>query len=119
MGEFLSSPSISFYNNINREIMTKATKTWKIGEYMQGGVLTIEINGDRIDVIGKEWDFSKGSNKSSDQSGAKEFTRKTFQTNNSEFEILDFLCDLSTSYYADEVMSWIKTKVEFKGGFDW
>jgi hypothetical protein len=118
LGEFLSSPSIYFYTNINRETMAKATKTWKIGEYMQGGVLTIEINGDRIDVVGKEWNFSKGSNKSSDQSGAKEFTRKTFTTN-SEFEILDFLEDLSTSYYADEVMKWIKTKVEFKGEFNW
>jgi len=85
---------------------------------MQGGVLTIEINGDRIDVVGKEWDFSKGSSKSSDQSGAKEFTRKTFTTN-SEFEILDFLEDLTTHYYASEVVKWIKTKVKLESEFDW
>lgn len=99
--------------------MAKATKTWKIGERMQGGVLTVEINGSRIDVIGKEWDNSKGYSKSSDQSGAKEFTRKTFLANNSERQIIDFLEDLSTYYHADEVMKWIKTKVQFKESYGW
>jgi hypothetical protein len=52
-----------------------ATKTFKIGEYAKGGIITVEITGKVIVVIGKEWDFSTGSRRSSDQSNAKEFTR--------------------------------------------
>ena len=95
--------------------MATKTKTWKIGEYAQGGVITVEINGKIISVIGKEWDFSTGSRRSSDQSNAKEFTRGIADATdeNGYHKIIDFLCDLSTSYYADKIMKWIKTKVTF------
>ena len=53
-----------------------ATKTWKIGEYCKGGIITIKTTATKIIVIGKDWDFSKGSNRGSDQSGAEEWTRK-------------------------------------------
>jgi hypothetical protein len=91
------------------------TKTWKIGEYAKGGIVTVEIKGKSIAVIGKEWDFSKGSRRSSDQSQAKEFDRETHSVEDSEAErkVLDFLCDLTTSYYAEEILKWIKTKIEF------
>lgn len=59
--------------------MAKKTKTWKIGEYAKGGVITVEIQGNIISIIGKEWDFSKGTKKGSDQSNAKEFTRGTVE----------------------------------------
>ena len=74
-----------------------------------------------IAIIGKEWDYSKGSNKNSDQSQAEEFTRGTITTDDSQAErkMLDFLCDLTTSYYADEVMKWIKSKVEIKTNPFW
>lgn len=93
--------------------MAKATKTWKLGEVAQGGVITVEVKDKQIIVIGKEWDFSKGSRKSSDQSQAKEFTRKTFNADaaNVQYELADFLCDLTTSYWADEITKWIETKV--------
>jgi hypothetical protein len=101
--------------------MGKATKTWKIGESMQGGVLTVEINGDKIDIIAKQWDFSKGSNKSSDQSKAKEFDRETYNAtdNNVERQMMDFLEDLTTHYYASEVVSWIKSKVTLEVNSGW
>ena len=54
-----------------------ATKTFKIGEYCKGGIITVEIKGKVISVIGKEWDYSKGSRKSSNQSNAKEWCRGT------------------------------------------
>ena len=85
-------------------------KTWKIGEYCRGGIITIEIKGKQIDVIGKEWDHSAGDKRSSDQSKAKEWTRLTVQSNEyGAYDKLDeFLNDLTSSYYADEVMSFIK-----------
>ena len=93
-----------------------ATKTFKIGEYCKGGVITVETTATTVKVIGKEWDMSKGTNKGSDQSKAKEFTRLEKNVNDSgaERSIDDFLCDLTTSYYAGQVMDWIKTKISFK-----
>lgn len=92
-----------------------ATKTFKIGEYAKGGVITVETTPNHVTVIGKDWDMSKGTKKSSDQSNAKEFCRKqvsiAHSTDNSERELSDYLCDLTTSYYADQIMDWIKTKV--------
>ena len=95
--------------------MAKATKTWKLGEVCQGGVITVEINGNVINVIGKEWDFTAGSRKSSNQSNAKEFTRNTIFLRDSQAYIkcLEFLEDLTTIHYASEIMNWIDTKVKF------
>jgi hypothetical protein len=89
------------------------TKTWKIGEYCQGGIITVEIHGKIIYVIGKEWDFSKGSRRSSDQSGAKEFTRGTILSTDSNAEYITekFLTELSTSYWAGVILKWINSKI--------
>lgn len=94
-----------------------ATKTWKIGEYMKGGVLTVETKGKKITIIGKDWDTSVGYNKGSNQSNAKEFTRTQInaEESNAEREIMDFLEDLTTHYYASEVCDWIKSKVTLQG----
>jgi len=99
--------------------MAKATKTWKLGEVAQGGVITAEVNGKLITIIGKEWDFSKGSRKSSDQSNAKEFTRGTVLSNeqDAEWKLFNYLSDLSTSYYADEIIKWVKSKVKIEPEF--
>lgn len=95
--------------------MAKATKTWKIGEYCKGGIISVEIVGKVIRIIGKEWDTSAGYKKSSNQSKAKEWTRGTTDINHPDAYRLcsDFLNDLTTSYYADEVMKWIESKVKF------
>ena len=99
--------------------MAKATKTFKIGEYAKGGVITAEVNGKVITVIGKEWDTSTGYKKSSNQSNATEFTRGTVLANeqDAEWKLSNFLCDLTTSYYADEVVKWIKSKVKIEQEF--
>jgi hypothetical protein len=96
-----------------------ATKTFKIGEYCRGGVITIETTKTQVKVIAKEWDTSKGYNKGSDQSGAKEWNRLEISLSDSDAErkVDDFLQDLTTSYYAGEVLDWIKTKVTFKNNW--
>jgi hypothetical protein len=45
--------------------MAKKTKTWKIGERCKGGIITVEISGNQVDVIAKDWDTSAGWNKGS------------------------------------------------------
>ena len=96
-----------------------ATKTFKIGEYCRGGIITIETTKTQVRVIAKEWDTSKGYNKGSDQSGAKEWNRLEISLSDSgaERKVDDFLQDLTTSYYAGEVLDWIKTKVTFKNNW--
>jgi len=93
----------------------KFKKTWKIGEYAKGGVISVEINGKVITIIGKEWDSSQGYKKSSNQSNAKEFTRDTFHSSydsDAERKMFFFLTDLTTAYYADNIIKWIKTKIQ-------
>jgi hypothetical protein len=92
-----------------------ATKTWKIGEYCKGGIITIETTKTQVKVIAKEWDTSKGYSKSSDQSKAKEWDRLEIGLSeyDAEYKIDFFLFELTTSYYAGQILEWIKTKVEF------
>jgi len=99
----------------NKKETNMATKTFKIGEYCKGGVITVEATAKKVTIIAKDWDFSKGSRRSSDQSNAKEWNRLEVSTNSSDAERqLDwFLFDLTTSYYAGQVMDWIKTKTKF------
>jgi len=99
--------------------MAKATKTWKLGEVAQGGVITAEVNGKLITIIGKEWDTSTGYKKSSNQKNAKEFTRGTVLANeqDAEWKLFNFLCNLTTSYYADEIIKWVKSKVKIEPEF--
>ena len=90
-----------------------ATKTWKIGEYCAGGIITVEITGKIIQIHQKEWDFSKGSNRSSDQSKAEILFTGTVEATDhlAYLKIHDFLNNITTSYWADEVIKWIKSKV--------
>lgn len=98
-----------------------ATKTWKLGELSKGGVITVEVTAKKVSVIAKEWDYSKGFSKGSDQSKAKEWNRLEVSTTDSDArsKIDWFLFDVTTSYYADEVMKWIESKVSFKREFEW
>jgi hypothetical protein len=89
-----------------------AEKTWKIGESAKGGVITARATKTQFTIIGKEWDFSKGSGRGSNQSNAKPFTQRTFGlTAEDERNAEMFLNNLTTSYYTDQIMDWIKTKV--------
>jgi hypothetical protein len=92
-----------------------ATKTFKIGEYCVGGIITAEVSKTKITIINKDWDFSTGSRKSSDQSNAKELQRSSFDVNKSsydEYAVERYLNVLTSSYYAGEVIKWINTKLK-------
>lgn len=92
-----------------------ATITYKIGEYCKGGIITVETTKTEVSVIAKEWDYSQGTRRGSNQKNAKEFDRKTVKLNeeNAERTLMFFLYDLTTSYYTDMVMEWINRKVTF------
>lgn len=95
------------------------TKTWKLGEICKGGIITVEIRGKKIIVIGKEWDYAKGSNKGSNQSNAKEWTRLEVQSesSNANRELSDFLHDLTHSWAVDEIMKYIESQVKLPSMF--
>ena len=93
--------------------MGTRTKTWKIGEYCKGGVITVEVDdADGVCVIGKEWDFSTGSRKGSCQKNAKPFCSQYFTTTGSGWQwgVEAYLSDLTACYYSDIIMDWIKSK---------
>lgn len=95
-------------------------KTFKIGEYCKGGIITVETKGNEVAIIGKDWDFSAGSNRGSNQSNAKEWTRLEVNVENDCFrEVSEFLNDLTTHYYAEQVMEWIEEKTDFKKRLFW
>lgn len=96
-----------------------ATKTWKLGEICRGGVITVTTTKNTVLVQAKEWDTSKGFSKGSDQSKAKEWNRLEVSLSDTDAERKAdwFLFDLTTTYWAGEIMDWIKTKVKFKSEF--
>lgn len=97
------------------------TKTWKLGEICQGGVVTVEVTGQKIAIIGKEWDYSTGSRKSSDQSKAQEFTRLEVEANEygAERKVIMYLQELMHSWAADEIGNWIKGQVVYTQNNFW
>jgi len=102
-----------------------ATKTFKIGEYAKNGVITAITTKNKVTIISKLWDVSAGTNKNSDQSKAKEVHRIEVTINpdnnsgKAERALLDYLCEETTSYYADEILKWVKSKVKFPINLYW
>ncbi len=91
-----------------------ATKTWKIGEYATGGVITVNVSGNVIEIQNREWDYSKGTRKSSNQSNAKILSITTItNTEYSNAYSKAFVClsDITTSYYASVIIEWIESKI--------
>ncbi len=89
------------------------THTWKIGEYCAGGIITAVTNNKQIILIQKDWDMSKGTRRSSDQKNAEELDRLTVEIDNSNrYRVMyEWLTTITTSYYADEVIKWVESKV--------
>ena len=98
-----------------------ASKTFKIGEYARGGVITAETKGNTVTLIAKQWDTSAGYTKSSNQSNAKEMYRISVDasTDDARWKLFNWLCEESTSYWADEVLKWVEAKVSFKKDTMW
>jgi len=78
--------------------MTKRTKTWKIGEYCAGGVIRAKSCGELVKLEIRDYFTDELLN-----DGA--FGRIH------EREIMKFLENSTTHYYADKVLQWIKQKV--------
>ena len=98
-----------------------ASKTWKLGEVCKGGIIQVKTNGNVVTVIGKEWDFSAGSNRGSNQSNAKEWIRLEVdgEKEGADRKLSFFLEDLTTYYYAGKIMEWIESKTELNKRLFW
>jgi len=107
--------------------MKKKTKTWKIGEYAVGGIITVNIIGKMIQIVNKEWDFSTGSRRSSDQSNAKVLSTGTIINESNPLneknvyrEVYEYLSSLTTHAYAEKIIEWIESKCgKLKTGLTW
>ena len=78
--------------------MTKRTKTWKIGEYCAGGVIRAKSCGKLVKLEVRDYFTDELLNSSA-------FGRIH------ERQVVEFLENFTTSYYADKVRQWIKEKV--------
>ncbi len=92
-----------------------ATKTFKIGEYCKGGVITAQVKKNVISIIAKDWDFSAGSCRGDSQKNAEEFDRFEIPADigiyNRYYKMREYLVDLTTSYYADKVIEWVEANL--------
>lgn len=88
-----------------------ATKTFKIGEYCAGGIITVQTGLKKVTVIQKQWDYSKAVQKKAEELDRVEVTTDEC---NARSQVLQFLEDITTSYYAGKVLDYIETKVTFK-----
>lgn len=97
-----------------------ATKTWKLGEICRGGIITVETKGNKVAIIGKEWNHANGGRKSQ-QKNNKEWTRCEFNAENIEAnrEMSDFLHDLTHSWAVDEIMKFIDDKTDVQQIMHW
>jgi len=84
--------------------MATKTKTFKIGEYAMGGIIKVQVTGKVIQIFVQDY-----------------YTKETLKTgttstedDNVERKLSDFLNDVTTSYYADKVMKWIKEATGMK-----
>ena len=81
-----------------------AKKTFKIGECAVGGIIAVEITGKLIQIKALDYYSKKEVSSGSAMSDEQDTPRK----------LDNYLNDLTTSYYADKIMTWIKSKVELK-----
>lgn len=98
-----------------------ATKTWKIGEVCEGGIITVEGNSKKVAVIVKEWDTSQGYSRSGNQSKAKEFKRLEVDSNDEDaYRKLEwFISEVSTSYWASTIMDWVEANCKLEKKHFW
>jgi hypothetical protein len=84
------------YKPLNINVM-QAKKTFKIGEYAIGGIITVQITGKIVQIKALDW-----------------FTKKVVSSGSTTIDnwsqISNYLNDLTSSYYADTIMNWIRLK---------
>jgi hypothetical protein len=80
------------------------TKTFNIGEYAIGGRIKLTITSSVIRIQALDWNSKKvvmESDFNADQQGC-------------DTQINNYLHELTSSYWADQVMQWIESKIELK-----
>jgi len=82
-----------------------ATKTFKIGEYALGGIIQVKITGKIIQIFVKDMYGDGGT--------VRTGTTST-EDDDVERKLSDFLNDVTTHYYTEKVMKWIKEKTGLK-----
>tara|TARA_R110000868_G_scaffold203970_1_gene451991 strand:+ start:1776 stop:2051 length:276 start_codon:yes stop_codon:yes gene_type:complete len=90
----------------------KATKQFKIGESAIGGIIQVTLDGNILHV--KALDYYTKKELGGQYTGSFQVDHR-----GSKGWIDTYLNELTSSYYAEKVMEWIATKVEFKSEFNW
>lgn len=89
--------------------MTKHKQEFKIGEYVIGGIISVNISDkiltiDFLDYFTKETLLSKQFNTNA---------------NNVRYDVAKYLNDNGTSYYTDKVLYWIESNITFEECNQW
>ena len=89
-----------------------ATKTFKIGEYAKGGIIKVSTTKDKIiisviDMFGDEGEIAK-------QTSIYNEHDVSIHCYTLERRVSDFLGEITTCYYREKVMKWIKEKTGVK-----
>ena len=79
-----------------------AKKRFKIGESAMGGIIDVEIYGKLIKIEAKDWTTKKVVSSGSAMTDEDNCTMK----------VENYLCELTTLYYACKLIDWIKTKYD-------
>lgn len=83
-----------------------ASNTKKIGEYAIGGTIKSTVTGNKLTIQNLDYRTNK------------EVLSRTFTISETkEFDVDMYLTEVSTSYYASEIMKWIKPLCEFSRGW--
>ena len=85
------------------------TKSFKIGEYAKGGIIKVDIVGKSLTI--KALDYNSKKEVMSGSVMVDEFDAR--------WKVLNYLNELTSSYYADKVMKYIESKVELHKGSGW
>lgn len=81
-----------------------------IGEYCQGGIISVEIDDNNVTLIGREWDYSKPL----PQDNARKWIHQSYNihTDPLEWLTMGWLEEITTYYHADMIMKWIKKQIK-------
>lgn len=88
---------------LNKTNLSMATKTFKIGEYAVGGIIQVRTTSETINIDALDWTTKE------------KLVGREFQVNakDVDYDIINYLNELTSSYYAEKVFDFIKEKVTF------
>lgn len=78
-------------------------KDFKIGEYAIGGIIRVTINEEDVTIVPLDWDSKKPV--------------RVEETSDDESYLWNVLFDLTSSYYAEQIMEYIKSEMQKKGAW--